>query len=83
MFEFIRDVLHALNPDSIAKTLDGLADSMENTWNKGYTDATDCLNRGEKPMELLNQARGDLMPDQYTKGWKQACEDAISFENIK
>ena len=47
-------------------------------WLRGYNEAVESLNRGpatsEQVKALIGQARADLEPNDFTKGWVHACQ---------
>ena len=45
---------------------------------RGYKSAKKHLSRGEDATALRAQASSDLEPDDFTRGWKAACDEKIA-----
>jgi len=50
--------------------------NAENREQEGYEKAQAALYKGEDAQTLLNQSLGDCEPNDFTRGWQKACEDA-------
>lgn len=47
----------------------------QSEYKRGARHAWEAIRLGVAPETLLNQARGDIDPDAYTRGWKDQCKD--------
>jgi hypothetical protein len=45
-----------------------------NTFERGWKEAENCIRKGYPVSVLRSQACGDIAPDSFTKGWKARCD---------
>lgn len=51
--------------------------SQSKEYKRGYTSAEEVIVKGQKAVDLLNQAKNSLTNDDFDKGWKQCCKDYL------
>ncbi len=66
--------------------LDKTLGQQSNQYRLGYIRATECIRNGSDADILINQSKNNPFPDEWDKGWKDACKNHIkqkTNENIQ